>query len=177
MELFSSIIDIWDKIFKSGLSKFFKGLVCSWILCPIWQGLKYTTKAYEDFATTKGFISSKFYYSFLLFFLFLSLFSLKYIFDSQDSREQRGNHYFSCFSFPTAHEYSFGSMRCLTLILNRSICDYQSDSWWDMFSVEICIFFSLMQSSRSYWLSYFKVTLWEFELISNYPPSITNPTA
>ena len=36
MELFSSIIDIWDKVFKSGLSKFFEGLVYSWILCPIW---------------------------------------------------------------------------------------------------------------------------------------------
>ena len=34
---------IWDKIFKSGLSKFFKGclpqnlLIHSWILCPIWS--------------------------------------------------------------------------------------------------------------------------------------------
>ena len=57
-------------------------------------------------------------------------------------------------------------------------CNYQSDSWWDMFYLEICILFefSLMQLSRSYLLSYFKVTLWEFKPIWNYHPSITKRT-
>ena len=58
-------------------------------------------------------------------------------------------------------------------------CNHQSNSWWDMFYWQICILFafSLIQLSRSYWLSYFKVTLWESELISNYHPSITKQTA
>ena len=63
------------------------------------------------------------------------------------------------------------------LLFNRSICNYQIDCWWDLFSFEICILFafSLMQSSWSYWPSHLKVTLWGFELILNYHPSITKP--
>ena len=59
-----------------------------------------------------------------------------------------------------------------------SICNCETDSWWDFFSLEICILFafSLIQSSRSYWLTHFKVTLWGFELISNYRSSITKRT-
>ena len=59
-----------------------------------------------------------------------------------------------------------------------SIFNYETDSWWDFFSLEICILFafSLIQSSRSYWLIHFKVTLWGFELISNYRSSITKRT-
>ena len=55
------------------------------------------------------------------------------------------------------------------------LLDYQTDSWWDLFSLEISILFAflLMQFSRSYWLWHFKVTLWGLELISNYHPSIT----
>ena len=39
----------------------------------------------------------------------------------------------SVFSFflPT-HKHSFISSRFLTLFFNRSICNYQTDSWWDM---------------------------------------------
>ena len=48
---------------------------------------------------------------------------------------------------------------------NQSICNYWTDSWWELFSLEICILFgfSLMQLSRSYWLSYFNMTVWEFK--------------
>ena len=65
-----------------------------------------------------------FFLSFLLafFFIFLSVFSLTAINDSQGCRERRGNHYFSCFPLPPAHEYSFGSSRFLPLLLNGSIC-------------------------------------------------------
>ena len=39
------------------------------------------------------------------------------------------------------------------------MCNFQNDSWWDVFSLEICILFAflLMQLSRSYWLWHFKV--------------------
>ena len=67
-----------------------------------------------------------FFLSFFLacffFFIFLSVFSLTAINDSQGCRERRGNHYFSCFPLPPAHEYSFGSSRFLPLLLNGSIC-------------------------------------------------------
>ena len=88
------------------------------------------------------------------------------------------NHYFSCVLLLPACEYTFNSSRFVPLIFNQSICNYWTDSWWDLFSLQICILlgFSLMQLSRSYWLSYFKVTLWEFELISNYHLSTTKRT-
>ena len=113
------------------------------------------------------------------FFFFSSLFSLTGTNNSKDSRERKWNHYFSCFPLPLAHKYSFSSSKFLPLLFNRSICNYQTDSWWDLLSLEICILFafSLMQLSRSYWLSHFRVTLWGFELISNYRPSITKRTA
>ena len=116
---------------------------------------------------------------FIIFFLLISVFSLTDTNDSQDSREQRGNHYSSCFPLPLAHECSFSSSRFLPFFFNRSVWNYQIDCWWDLFSLEICILFafSLRQISRSYWLSHFKVTLWGFELISNYHPSITKRTA
>ena len=114
---------------------------------------------------------------FFFFFSFLSLlvFSLTATNDSQDSRDGRGNHSFSCFPLPPAHEHSFSSSRFLPLLFNQSICNYQTDSWWDFFSLETRILFpfSLVQLCRSYWLWHFKVTLWGFELISNYHPSIT----
>ena len=47
-----------------------------------------------------------------------------------------------------------------------------------LIAIENCWWaFLLMKLSRSYWLYYFKVTLWEFELISNYHPPITKRTA
>ena len=67
------------------------------------------------------------------------------------------------------------SSRFLPFLFNQSICNYQTDSCWHFFSLEICILFLLllMQLSRSYWLWHFKVTLWRFELISNHHPSVT----
>ena len=109
------------------------------------------------------------FFSFFFFLLFLSVFSLRDTNGLEDSRERRGNH-FSCFPLLPGHEYSFGSSKFLPLLFNRCICNYQSDSWWDIFYLWVDILFSLLQLSRSYWLSYFKVTLWEFELISNYHP-------
>ena len=51
-------------------------------------------------------------------------------------------------------------------LVTRSICNYQTDSWWDLFSLDVCILFAFirMQLSRSY----FKVTSWVFDLLSNY---------
>ena len=116
---------------------------------------------------------------FLSFNLFLSIFSLTDTNDYHDSREWRGNHYFSCFLLPPAYEYSFSSSRFLPLLFNRFICYYETDTWCDLFSLEICILFafSLMQLSRGYWLWHFKLALWGFELISNHHLSITKRTA
>ena len=96
-----------------------------------------------------------------IFFSFLSVFSLTDINDSEDRRDGRGNHYFSCFPLPPANEHSFNSSRFLPLIFTRSICNYQTDSWWDLFSLDICILFAFlwMHLSRSYWLWHFKVTV------------------
>ena len=101
-----------------------------------------------------------FLFPFFLLFLFISIFSLTDTNDSHDSREGRGNHCFSCFFTSTASRTLICSSRFLTLLFNRCIFNYQTDSWWGLFSVEICILFafSLMQSSRSYWLWHFKVT-------------------
>ena len=120
-------------------------------------------------------LSVLFFFLSSFFFLFMSLFSLTGTSNSQDSREGRGNHYFSWFPQPPAHKHSFNSSRFLPLLFNRSICNYQTDSWWGPFSLEISILFafSLVQLSWTYWLWHFKATLWGFELISNYHLSIT----
>ena len=57
-------------------------------------------------------------------------------------------------------------------VIARLIADEVCSPW-------ICILFafSLMQLSRSYWLSHFKVTLRGYKLIWNYHPSITKRTA
>ena len=74
-----------------------------------------------------------FFSSFLssFFFLFLSVFSLTGTNGSQNSREERGNHCFSCFPLPPAHEHSFSSLRFLPLLL---------------FSLEISIFIGANKS-------------------------------
>ena len=61
-----------------------------------------------------------------------------------------GNNYF-CFPLPPANEHSFHLSRFLPLIFTRSICNYQTDSWWDVFSLDICILFAFlwMQLNRS----------------------------
>ena len=90
------------------------------------------------------------------------VFSLTETSDSQDSRDRRRNHCFSCFPLPPAHEHWFRSLRFLQLF-NQSICNYQIGSWWDFFSWEIYILFpfSLMQLSRRF-------LEWHFEDSSSY---------
>ena len=89
--LFSRIIDYWGSIFTLYLASGAFSLV---VFYP-------------------------YFFSFFLF-LFLSVFSLTDTNDSKDSREGRGNTYFSSFPFPPAHEHSFSSSRFLPLVFNRS---------------------------------------------------------
>ena len=51
------------------------------------------------------------------------------------------------FQLPPAHEHSFNSSRFLPLLFNWSICNCQTCSWWDLFSIDLCILcaFLLMQ--------------------------------
>ena len=116
------------------------------------------------------------FFSVFLFFLFFYWYfpwqTLRFI-----RWDGRGINYFSCFWLPPANEHSFNSSRFLPLVFTRCICNYQIDSWWDFFSLDICILFAFlwMQLSRSYWPCDI-VTLWGCELISNYHPSITKRT-
>ena len=91
------------------------------------------------------------------FFLFLSVFFSTDIDNSSDRREGRWNHYFSCFPLPPASEFNSSSF--IPLVFTRSICNYQTDSWCDLFSLDISILFAFlwMKLGRSYWLSQFKV--------------------
>ena len=59
------------------------------------------------------------------------------------------NHYFSCFPLPPTNEHSFNSSRFLPLIFTRSICNYQTDSWWDLFSLDICFLFVFLDAIKS----------------------------
>ena len=61
-------------------------------------------------------------------FLFLSVFFLTDNSDSYDSRNRRENH----------------SSRFLPLSFTRSICNYQSDSWWDLFYLDIFVLFAFL---------------------------------
>ena len=79
-----------------------------------------------------------FYIRIFSFFFLLGI-SLIDTNDSQDSRERRVNHYFSCFPLAPGYEYAFNSSRFLPLFFNRSICNYRTDNWWDLLSLEICI--------------------------------------
>ena len=112
---------------------------------------------------------------FLAFLLFLSVFSVTDTEDSRGNREGRRNHYFSCFPLPPPHQHWFSSPRFLPPLFNRPNCNYQTESWWLLFSLKLFISFafSLIQLRRSYWLWHFKVTMWGFEHISRYHPSIT----
>ena len=64
-------------------------------------------------------------------------------------------------------EHSFSSSRFVPLHFDQFICNNQTDSWWGLFSLEICnlFTFSLMQLSRSYWLWHSK---WHYEDLSSY---------
>ena len=74
-----------------------------------------------------GLFSIRFFFLSFFLFSFLSVFSLTDTNDSQDRRDGRGNHYFSCSLLPPTNEHSFNSSRYLALIFTRSICNYQTD--------------------------------------------------
>ena len=64
-----------------------------------------------------------------------------------------GNNYFPCFPLPPANEHSFNSSIFLPLIFTRSICNYQTDSWWGLLYLDllrslhfICIFMDAIKS-------------------------------
>ena len=85
----------------------------------------------------------------VLFLLFLSVFSLTDTNDSHDSWERRGKHYLSCFPLLPSYKYSFSSSRFPPLLFNLSVCNYQTDSWWGLFSLDlyfICIFIDAIKS-------------------------------
>ena len=167
---FQVLKDFSVENFKNTPSTFFLNFFSEIYLSRI---INYCCSIFTLYLTLKAFGLVCLLSAFFLVFLFLLIFFFFFLTDTsdpQDSIEWRVNHYFSCFPLPLAHEYAFNSSRFLSLLFNRSICNYRTDSWWDLLSLEIYILFafSLMQLSRSYWLSYFKVTLWESELISHF---------
>ena len=117
-----------------------------------------------------------FFLSFFLFFFLYRYFPWQ-ILTIQRIVGKREGIIIICFPLPPAREHWFNSSKYLPLLFNRSICNYQTDSWWGLFSLDICILFAflVMQLSRSYWLWHFKVALWGFELIWNHHLSITKP--
>ena len=123
------------------------------------------------------FVFFSFFLSFFLFFFLYRYFPWQ-ILTIQSISGKGERIIILCFPLPPAHEHSFSSSRFLPLLFNRTIGNYQTDSWWGLFSLEICILFafSLMQLSRSYWLWHFKVALWGFKFIWHYHPSITERT-
>ena len=117
--------------------------------------------------------------SILIFFSFFLLFlSVFFLTDTNNSQITGKGEEFLNFLLFHFHQLTNSSSRFLPLLFNRSICSYQTDSWWNLFSFEISILvaFLLMQLSCSYWLWHFKVTSWWFELVSNYHPSFTKRT-
>ena len=72
----------------------------------------------------------------IFFYLYIPLHKLKI---SQDRMEGRGNHQFSCFPLPPAHEHLFSPSIFLPLLFHRSICHYQTHrrlvlawlAWWN----------------------------------------------
>ena len=118
------------------------------------------------------FVLYPYFFSFFLssYFLFLPVFSLIETNDSWDRWDGRGNHYFSRFPLPPANEYSFNSTRFMLLIFTLSICNYQTDSWWDLFSLAIYILFAFLRMllSRSGWFWHFKLTvrIWAYIKLS-----------
>ena len=92
--------------------------------------------------------------SFFLSFFLLFFFFYRYVPWQTLTILKKGNNYF-CFPIPPANEHSFNSSRFLQLIFTQCICNYQTESWWDLFSLDICFLFAFlwMQLSRSYWHS------------------------
>ena len=62
-------------------------------------------------------------------YFFLSFFLLFFIF-------------YWYFLWQTLKIHRISSPQFLPLLFNQSICTYQTDSWWDLFSLEICISFA-----------------------------------
>ena len=109
---------------------------------------------------------------FFLYFLFFSFFYRYFPWQTLAIwKDGKRNYYFSCFPLAPANEHSFNISRFLPFIFTQSICNYQIDRWWVLFFLDIYILFAFlwMRLSRGH----LKVTLWGFELISNYHPSIT----
>ena len=67
-----------------------------------------------------------FFLSFFFFLLFLSVFSLT---ETNDSHKR--------FPLPPAHELSFSSSEFLPPLFSRPVYNCQTDSWYDLFSLEI----------------------------------------
>ena len=135
---------------------------------------------WENWKHSVWFVLFVFFFLFFLLFFFFYLLFLFFLVDTSDSkgsREERGNHCFLLFHFHLLTTIHLVHRDFYHLFI-ISICNYQTDSWWDFFTFGICIFFafSLTQLSRSYWLWQFKVTLWGFKFISNLHPSITKRT-
>ena len=98
-----------------------------------------------------------YFFAFFCFFFFLSVFSVKDTNVSQNSSEWRGNHYFSCFPRPSAHEYPFSFSRLLPLLFNWSICNYQTDNWWGLL---ISIFIDAVKSDLTFIFQCDIVRIW-----------------
>ena len=91
-----------------------------------------------------------FFLSFFFFFFYIGIFLGRH--KRLIRWDGRGNNYFSCFPLPSANKHSFNLSSFLLLIFTQSVCNYQTDSWWDLFSLNICILFAFlwMQLNRSY---------------------------
>ena len=140
----SRIINYWGSIFTLYLTRGTFSLVC---------------------------VLSVFFLSFvLLFFFFYRYFPWQALTIHKITRNKEGIIIFLVFHFYQLTSIHLVDQDFYHFFFIDLFCNYQSDSWWDMFYLEICILFafSLMQLSRSYWLSYFKVTLWESELIQTF---------
>ena len=86
-------------------SKFSSGIHLSWVI-NYWGSIFTLYLTWGGFSLVCVlFVFFSFFLSF--FFLFQSVLSLTGTNNSQDSRKGRGNHYFSCFPLPPAHEHSF----------------------------------------------------------------------
>ena len=143
----SSIIDYWGSIFTLYLTWGAFSLVC---------------------------VVSVIFFFLSFFFFFYWYFPWQALAIHRIAGKAEGIIVFFVFHFHPLMNIPFSSSRFLPLLCDQSICNYQTNSW-NLFSLEIYILFafSSLQLSRSYWLWHFKVTLWGFEIISNYHPSIT----
>ena len=89
---------------------------------------------------------------FFLYFFFFSFFYRYFPWQTLAIRKDgKRNYYFSCFPLAPANEHSFNLSRFLPFIFTQSICNYQIDRWWVLFSLDICIFMDAikLRSSQS----------------------------